>query len=106
MNSSGIEEEVRQALGQVIDPETGLSIMRMELIHNIEANPDGSVSLIFRPSSPVCPLAYSLANSVKKKVEAIKHVKSVKITVENFERAEHLEGLLNSAETSSYRKDD
>ncbi len=105
MNVFDLEEEVRQALAQVIDPETGLSIMRMDLIHNVEATRDGSVSLIFRPSSPICPMAYSLANSVKKKVEAIKHVKSVKIAVENFEKAEHLEGLLNSANTYLYRKD-
>jgi metal-sulfur cluster biosynthetic enzyme len=82
-------------LGRIpYDPETGLSIMRMDLIHNQSVTPDGSVSLIFRPSSPVCPMAYSLASAIKKRLGAIRRTVSVRIRVENFERAAHLEGIL------------
>jgi len=91
-----IESEVRRALAEVIDPETGLSIMRMDLIHNIEATPEGFVSLVFRPSSPFCPMSYALANSIKKTVEAVRGVTSIEIRVENFGRAAHLESLLRS----------
>jgi metal-sulfur cluster biosynthetic enzyme len=91
-----LETKVMQALTEVIDPETGLSIMRMDLIHGTEVTTEGAVSLVFRPSSPICPMAYSLANSIKEKVEAVKGVASVKIRVENFERAAHLESLLRT----------
>jgi metal-sulfur cluster biosynthetic enzyme len=101
-----LETEVMRALTEVIDPETGLNIMRMDLIHNIQATPEGSVTLVFRPSSPICPMAYSLANSIKEKVEAVKGVASVKIRVENFERAAHLESLLQTAGSSIRRKVD
>jgi metal-sulfur cluster biosynthetic enzyme len=93
---SSLEEEVDQALRKVMDPETGLSITRMELIHKLKVTPAGDVSLVFRPSSPVCPMAYGLANTIKKVVEGIDRVRSVRVHVENFHKADHLESLLNT----------
>lgn len=90
-----LRKEVERALSEVIDPETGLSIMRMDLIHRVEVGNGGSVSLVFRPSSPVCPMAYSLGNSIKSKIRNLNGVRSVSIKVENFYRSEHLEELLN-----------
>ena len=101
VETESIETLARQALAEIIDPETGLSIMRMDLIHDIEVTADGSVSLVFRPSSPVCPMAYSLASSIKKKLEALGQVNSVIIKVENFERAAHLESALQSSPSTS-----
>jgi len=95
MKGVHMEDQVRRALSEVIDPETGLDIMRMDLIHNLRVTEDGEVSLVFRPSSPVCPMAYSLANSIKKKIESLKDVRSIRITVENFNNANHLERLVN-----------
>jgi metal-sulfur cluster biosynthetic enzyme len=89
-----------------MDPEIGLSVMRMDLIRDLKVTPEGCVSLVFRPSSPVCPLVYSLANSIHNKLQALDGVISVKIRVENFERAAHLESLLCSAAKSVQRKDD
>jgi len=40
-------------------------------------------------------MAYSLANSIKKKIESLEHVKSIRIAVENFQNADHLESLVN-----------
>jgi metal-sulfur cluster biosynthetic enzyme len=101
-----LETEVMRSLAEVVDPETGLSIVRMDLIHGIAVTADGSVSLVFRPSSPICPMAYSLANSIKKKLETLTGITSVNIRVENFERAAHLESLLQSTGTSIRRKVD
>lgn len=97
VETESIETLARHALAEIIDPETGLSIMRMDLIHDIEVTADGSVSLVFRPSSPVCPMAYSLANSIKKKLETVSQVNAVNVRVENFERAAHLESVLQSS---------
>jgi metal-sulfur cluster biosynthetic enzyme len=90
-----MEDQVKRALSEVIDPETGLNIMRMDLIHDLRVTEDGAVSLVFRPSSTVCPMAYTLANSIKKKIESLKDVKSIRIAVENFQNADHLERLVN-----------
>jgi len=96
VNALSLKEEVEQVLEQVIDPETGLSIVRMDLIHDLVVSSNGEVSLVFRPSSPVCPMAYSLANAIKKNVEAVGRVRSVGISVQNFDKADHLESLLKS----------
>lgn len=101
MDAQSIETQVREALGEIIDPETGLSIMRMDLIHALHVGADGAVTLVFRPSSPVCPMAYALASSIKKKLEDVSGVASVQMTVENFERAAHLESLLRSSKRNT-----
>lgn len=106
VEAESIDTKVREALEKVIDPETGLGVMRMDLIHNIVVTADGAVSLVFRPSSPVCPMAYSLSNSIKKTIESIKGVASIEIRVENFEKAAHLERLLRSTGTQHHRKAD
>lgn len=90
-----MEDQVKRALSEVMDPETGLNIMRMDLIHDLRVTDEGEVSLVFRPSSPVCPMAYSLAYSIKKKIASLKDVKSIRIAVENFQNAERLERLVN-----------
>ena len=88
---------LEDALSGVIDPETGLSVTRMDLIQDLEMNEAGEVGLIFRPASPTCPMAYSLANSIKQALEGIDFVSSVNVKVENFARAAHLEEVLNRA---------
>lgn len=89
-------ETVRQVLGQIIDPETGLNIMRMDLIQDLTVDDAGRLTLTFRPSSPVCPMAYSLGNEIKKKLGGLQDITSINIRVENFRDADRLEKLLQS----------
>ncbi len=96
MEAQNQEALVKGALAEVIDPETGLNVMRMDIIHDIEVKPDGSVHLVFRPSSPVCPMAYALAGAIQKKIKALAGVNSVTIRVENFNKAAHLESVLQA----------
>jgi metal-sulfur cluster biosynthetic enzyme len=91
------ETSVREALAGVTDPETRLSIMRMDLIHHLKVTDDGCVRLVFRPSSPVCPMAYALGGAIKKAVEKVDGVASCEIIVENYERAAHLQSILNTS---------
>lgn len=100
MQAQSRRSKLEDALSGVIDPETGLSVTRMDLIQNLEMNEAGEVGLVFRPSSPTCPMAYSLANSIKQALEGIDFVRSVKVKVENFSRAEHLEEVLNRSAKS------
>jgi metal-sulfur cluster biosynthetic enzyme len=95
MEIEAVRYQVHRALSEVVDPETGLDITRMDIIHDVSIGEAGEVSLVFRPSSPVCPMAYALANAIKKKLEGIADISSVRIRVQNFQRAEHLESLLN-----------
>ena len=94
MEQESLSNEVTDALSRVIDPETGLSIMRMDLIHDLTVEPGGAVSLVFRPSSPICPMAYALAEAIRKEIKSLDRVNDLKIRVENFNRADHLESLI------------
>lgn len=88
-----IRENVKEKLSKVIDPETGMDVLSMGLIKDVVVR-DGKVSLNFRPSSPVCPLAFKLGSDIRETVQAVPGVQDLKIKVENFNRADELESLL------------
>jgi|YNPBryantNP2012_1023418.scaffolds.fasta_scaffold88345_1 ATP-binding protein involved in chromosome partitioning len=88
--------QVIVALKTVVDPETSRDVWDMRLIRDIQVGEDGDVSLTFRPSSVVCPLAFTLAPRIKKAVQAVEGVRRVKINVEGFLQAERLNQLLES----------
>ncbi len=90
-----LRHKVEEALKDVIDPETRLNVMRMNIIHDLTINTNGDAGLVFRPSSPICPMAFHLANSIKEAVENVEGINSVSIRVNNFNQAERLEKLLN-----------
>ncbi len=79
----------------VIDPETHADVIRMRLIEDLEVTGSGQVQYIFRPSSPVCPIAVSLAQSIKQAVAQVPGVVSQNITVAGYVGAEQLTMLIN-----------
>ena len=89
-----VKEIIETHLSKLVDPGAGLDVMRLGLIHNLSVHDEG-VSLTFRPSSPVCPMAFSLAPKVQAVIESVTGMDVVTINVENFNRAEELEALLN-----------
>ena len=91
-----MEEKIRQALGGVIDPGVGLDVLRVGVVRDLQVDTEnGRVCLTFRPSSPVCPVAFTLAASIQKAIASVPGVSSVSIKVENFDRAEELEAFLS-----------
>jgi metal-sulfur cluster biosynthetic enzyme len=83
-------------LGQIIDPETGVDIMRMRLIEDLKVRDDGFVSYKFRPSSPLCPLAVPLSVQIKRAVAEVEGVTGQEITVVGYVGANDLNQLLRS----------
>ena len=76
-----IEDRVKQRLKTVIDPETGMDVVEMDLVQNVSASEDGEVKLKFRPSSFVCPLALEMAQEIRHCLREIEGVKSVHVEV-------------------------
>jgi len=60
-----LEDKVREAVGKVVDPETGLTFAEMQMIKSVEEDEPGVVKVEFIPSSPFCPIAFRLATDVK-----------------------------------------
>lgn len=94
-----LREQILLKLVEVIDPETGVDVLRMQLVEDLNVDEaTGAVSYNFRPSSPLCPLALSLATDIKHAVGSIPGVQRQHITVTNYVRAEDLTRIINQDE--------
>ena len=94
-----LREQILLKLVEVIDPETGVDVLRMQLVEDLNVDEaTGAVSYNFRPSSPLCPLALSLATDIKHAVGSIPGVQRQHITVTNYVRAEDLMRIINQDE--------
>jgi metal-sulfur cluster biosynthetic enzyme len=91
-----LNDAVLERLQSVIDPETNVDVVRMRLVDNLSADAQGKVSYTFRPSSFVCPIAVTLAMSIKNAVAEVPGVTSQQIAVEGYTMAQELEQLINS----------
>lgn len=96
MDSQALTAAIHKRLESVIDPETGADVLRMRLVQDLKINEDGFVTYIFRPSSPLCPIAVTLAMNI---IEAIKEVPDVSgqdIKVTGYIYADKLNETLKS----------
>lgn len=84
-----------QRLTRVIDPETGVDIVRMRLIEDLAVDAQGHVSYTFRPSSPLCPIAVPLAIEIQRAVREVPGVTGQTIRVDGYVRGEELTALLH-----------
>ena len=89
-----LHAQVLQRLATVIDPETGVDVVRMRLIEDLAVDGAGVVRYTLRPSSPFCPLAVSLALSIREAVAAVEGVTGQEIEVVGYIRSEELNAML------------
>jgi metal-sulfur cluster biosynthetic enzyme len=91
-------EALRQAiltrLSSVIDPETGVDVIRMRLIEALEIDDAGRVSYTFRPSSPLCPIAVFLVMNIKAAMAEVPGVSQQTIQVAGYVQANELTELI------------
>jgi metal-sulfur cluster biosynthetic enzyme len=90
-----MEQAIVERLQGVIDPETGVDVMRMRLIEGLRVDEGtGRVSYRFRPSSPLCPLAVHLALAIREAVDSVPGVTDQEIEVVGYVGADELNDLL------------
>jgi metal-sulfur cluster biosynthetic enzyme len=94
MDSPTLRAAILKKLSTVIDPETGVDVVRMRLIEDLTVDENGAVKYRFRPSSPLCPIAVPLANSIQMAVAEIPGVISQEIEVVDFILSDELMELL------------
>ena len=63
-----IAKAIVERLSRVIDPETGVDVIHMRLIEDLQVDENGVVSYTFRPSSPFCPIAVPLSLAIQQAV--------------------------------------
>jgi metal-sulfur cluster biosynthetic enzyme len=77
------QEEVREALRTVEDPELHMGIIDLGLVYGIDvAGPDNeNVTVTMTLTSPMCPVGPMFKQSVHERVESLPGVKSTKVDI-------------------------
>ena len=70
-------EKVVEVLRSIYDPEIPVDIYELGLIYKIEVNEENKVIIEMTLTSPNCPVAESLPNSVKNNILKIEGIKDV-----------------------------
>jgi len=87
--------KIEESLARVIDPETGMDVMRMKLVRDLKVDENGHVELTFRPSSVLCPLGFQLGIRIKEAVQTVGGVRSVLVNVDGFVHSDQLRAILS-----------
>ncbi len=61
------DEEIMEALREVIDPEIGLNVVELGLIRNLEIDDEGNPHIVMIMTTPFCPYAPQLIEQVRVK---------------------------------------
>jgi len=90
-----LEEKVREAVGKIVDPETGLTFAEMQLIADVKEDETGIVRVDFIPSSPFCPIAFKLAMDVKNAALNVAGVKKVLVHCRGHMMEQQINEMVN-----------
>jgi metal-sulfur cluster biosynthetic enzyme len=94
MDRDALRAAILTRLSTVIDPETGVDVVRMRLIEDLTVDEEGLVRYRFHPSSPLCPLAVPLALSIRQAVAGVEGVTGQEIEVVGYIGADELNATL------------
>ena len=90
-----IEDKVREAVGQVVDPETGMTFADMQMITSVKEEGAGVVKVEFVPSSPFCPIAFRLAVDIKNAAKKVPGVKKALVYCRGHTMEEQINDMTN-----------
>ena len=76
---SDLKEKIISEIKKIYDPEIPVNIFELGLIYKIEVNDDKKVLIEMTLTSPNCPVAESLPNSVKENILKIEEVNDVNL---------------------------
>ena len=96
-NPADLRVAVLDRLSRVIDPETGVDVVRMRLIEDLMVDEQGRVSYKFRPSSPLCPIAVPLSLEIQEAVAKVEGVIEQDMEIVGYIQAEELTALIRQA---------
>jgi len=89
-----LRQAIIERLSKVIDPETGVDVVRMRLIEDLAVDENGHVTYKFRPSSPFCPIAVPLSLVIKLAVGEVDGVTGQNLEIVGYIQAIELTELL------------
>jgi FeS assembly SUF system protein len=81
MEVDSLGDQVIEALRTVYDPEIPVNIFELGLVYKIDVDDHNAVHIDMTLTSPMCPVAETLPEEVKSKVEAIDGVTGATVEV-------------------------
>jgi metal-sulfur cluster biosynthetic enzyme len=97
---------ILKRLMSVIDPETGVDVVRMQLIEDLTVDEGGRVSYKFRPSSFLCPIAVPLSIAIQQAVSEVEGVTEQNMELVGYIQADELTELIKQAVNSKWGQTD
>ena len=76
-----LSDLIVEKLDGIYDPEIPVSIYELGLIYDVRINKKNDVKIIMTLTSPSCPVAESLPEEVRQKIEKIDGVVSVEVEI-------------------------
>ena len=92
---SEIVQNVQKKVGEIVDPETGMTLGDMDLIQKVEEKEAGVINVEFIPTSPFCPIALKFALDIKKTALGVKGVKKVTVYCRGHAMEEQINQMVN-----------
>ena len=92
-----LEDKVREEVGKVPDPETGMSFAEMQMITVVKEESPGVVNVEFVPTSPFCPIAFKLAGDIKAAAKKVAGVKKVSVFCRGHTMEQQINEMTNKA---------
>jgi metal-sulfur cluster biosynthetic enzyme len=71
------EDEVYEALEEVIDPELGLDFVSLGLVYDVDVNESGEVFITFTLTTPACPIGPQVTEQMREFVGDLDGVSEV-----------------------------
>ena len=92
------EKKVRAEVEKLVDPETGLTFGKMNMITDVEEQEPGVVKIDFVPTSPFCPIAFKFAVDIKKSAMKVKGIKKALVYCHGHTMEETINKSVNREE--------
>lgn len=81
LSKQDVEMQIIEVLKSVYDPEIPVDIYELGLIYEIKLDEEFNAEILMTLTSPSCPVAESLPEEVRQKIEALWSVKSCIVTM-------------------------
>jgi len=96
MDLKDLEKRVWRKVNTLIEPETSLTFKEMRLIKNVEEVEPRVIQVRFKPSSPLCPIAFKLAQDIRNAVLEVEGVSRVYVYCHGHRWDERINETINA----------
>ncbi|MFL5826643.1 MAG: Mrp/NBP35 family ATP-binding protein [Thermoleophilaceae bacterium] len=94
------QEQIRDSLRAVVDPELKKDIVELGMVRSIDAAEDGAVSVVVSLTTPGCPIRSHFQKAITDQVKALEGVRSVKVDFDVLS-AQEKQGLQQRVQRST-----